>query len=86
MVSRKKYHGKSFGLKFKNATKTQAVLIFLAGLALWSVVALGAAWVFMHLWAWYMPVFWADAPILGYWHSQVTMLLLGAFLRRGNSD
>lgn len=78
------YNYNIFGIRLKGSgTKSQVIFMGL----LWLAVALGVlallAWGFQALWAWYVPVFWAGAPMLGYWHSLVTMLLLGAFLRRG---
>lgn len=65
-----------FKVSFKGLSKGQmwAILIGLAVLNIGTVF--GLAYLFQLLWAWYVPVWWAAAPILNYWQSFVTMLLL----------
>ena len=42
------------------------------------------AWIFMLLWNWVVPIFWATAPLLKFWGAFGTILLLdtiGGFFR-----
>lgn len=66
----------------RNMVLPLAIFSWVSGL---SALFFGA-WVFMALWAWYVPVFWTGAPILGYWHSLVTFVLLYLFFRRGKVE
>lgn len=65
-----------FKVSFKGLSKggMWAILIGLVLLNIGAVFA--AAYGFQLLWAWYVPVWWAGAPVLDYWQSFVTMLLL----------
>jgi hypothetical protein len=49
-------------------------------------ILLGAlgGWVFMLLWNWLMPLFWANAPVLTFWQAWGVCILLswiGSFFR-----
>ena len=82
---RYRYDGKIFGvLSLSVPDLSREQLYWMGAMALasnLSAIAL-ATWGFQFLWAWYVPVFWAEAPMLGYWHSLVTMVMLGGLLRR----
>jgi len=54
-------------------------------------VLLGAfgGWIFMMLWNWLAPLFWASAPILTFWQAWGVMILLswiGSFFRNKSNE
>lgn len=60
-------------------------LIFLVAVIM--VLGAGAlgAWIVMLLWNWVVPLFWTNAPILGFWQTWGALILLsmiGSFFRR----
>lgn len=40
-----------------------------------------SAWVVMTLWNWLAPLFWGDAPILGFWETWGAMVLISIIVR-----
>ena len=56
-----------------------AGILFIIGFAflLWFV----SAWVVMTLWNWLAPLFWEDAPILGFWEMWGAIVLINIIVR-----
>ena len=52
------------------------ILIVIVALALVFGGMCFEAWIFMLLWNWIVPIFWATAPHLGFWVSFGVMMLL----------
>lgn len=60
------------------------ILIVIVALALIFGAMCLEAWIFMLLWNWIAPIFWATAPHLGFWVSFGAMMLfnlIGGFFK-----
>ena len=48
-----------------------------------------SGWIFMLLWNWLVPLFWAGAPILGFWQSLgvwVFLSIIAGLFKSGKND
>lgn len=52
----------------------------LLALAFNVVVVLALGWLFQMFWAWYVPALSAAIPLLDYWHSVATVVIILVFL------
>lgn len=56
-----------------------AGILFIIGFAF--LFGFVSAWVVMTLWNWLSPLFWEDAPILGFWETWGAMVLISIIVR-----
>lgn len=61
---------------------TSKVLIFLGVIAFFLVGPAITAALFMLLWNWLVPIFWAAAPIINFWVAFGVIMLLGIVFGR----
>lgn len=84
-----KFNGKVAGflkLNWTGLTKGQLIAAFLLILVLNIGVLFLLAWGFQLFWAWFVPVFWPSAPMLGYWHSFASVVILLTLRDTFNQD
>ena len=58
---------------------TSVFALFILAFIMAPIVSLILAFIFMLLWNWLAPLFWAAAPVLGYWESVGVMLFIYLF-------
>ena len=56
-----------------------AGILFIIGFAF--LLRFVSAWVVMTLWNWLAPLFWEDAPILGFWEMWGAIVLINIIVR-----